>query len=217
MSAETHSQLNIDRFNDIAASWDEHPGRVETAQAVARAMLEVLGLRGDERALEFGCGTGLVTALLASSLRHVTAADSAPGMLEVLERKRSELGLDNVETLRADLSVETPTGAFDLIFSSMTLHHIKDVEALFRRLAGMLAPGGRVALADLEAEDGTFHGPDKPGIAHNGFERADIEAWLRAAGLEDVRLTTAHVVHKVGADDRPHDYPIFLATARKPG
>ena len=217
MSASTHSQRNIERFNEIAASWDEHAGRVETAQGVARAMLDTLDLRGDERALEFGCGTGLVTALLASSVAHVTAADSAPGMLAVLEQKRAELGLDNVETLQADVSVQAPQGPFDLIFSSMTLHHIEDVAGLFRRLAGMLAPGGRVALADLEAEDGTFHGPDKPGIAHHGFERADLERWLREAGLKDVRLSTAHMVHKLGADEREHDYPIILAVARKPG
>lgn len=216
MTASSHSQSNIDRFNEIAASWDENAGRVGTASGVARSMLAALELSGDERALEFGCGTGLVTALMAGSVQHVTAADSAPGMLEVLDRKRKELGLDNVQTLQADVSAETPPGSYDLIFSSMTLHHIQDVAALFRRLAGLLAPGGRVALADLDAEDGSFHGADKPGIAHHGFKRSAVEQWLRDAGLEDIRISTAHTVHKEVADGQERDFPIFLAVARKP-
>jgi SAM-dependent methyltransferase len=97
----------------------------------------------------------------------------------------------------------------------MTLHHIHDVQGLLARLANILAPGGRLALADLDREDGTFHG-DMEGVAHHGFERAAFEDWLRAAGLEDIAIRTAHVMHKSVADGESREYPIFLATARKP-
>ncbi|MGD8574313.1 MAG: class I SAM-dependent methyltransferase [Gammaproteobacteria bacterium] len=213
MTGADHSRANRERFDDIAASWDESPIRTEMARDVAEAILTAVSPSGNESALEFGCGTGLVTALLAPSLAHVLAVDNSPGMLEALEEKRARLALDNVSSQCLDLSRHLPEGPFDLVFSSMTLHHIEDVAGLFVRLAGVLKPGGVIAVADLDAEDGSFHG-DKPGIAHNGFDRDDIRAWLESAGLEDVAFRTAHVVHK-DRDGGARAYPVFLATAHR--
>lgn len=210
-----HSQANIDRFDAIARSWDEKPGRTQLARAVADAVRDTVAPRGDESAMELGAGTGLITALLAPSLGEVLAVDSSAGMLNVLRGKAEQLGLDNVKALEADLSKSIPAGPFDLIFSSMTLHHIEDVAGLIRRLADSLASGGSLALADLEREDGSFHG-DKPGIAHNGFDTDVFRRWLTEAGLVDVQLRQAHVVEKRDEDGARRAYPVFLATARKP-
>lgn len=214
MNENAVTRLNVERFNSIAGSWDDNPVRLELAQAVARAIAAAVPLAPDAQALEFGCGTGLVTALLAPELGRITAVDSAAEMLKVLREKARELGLDNVEPVEMDLSQALPPGPFDLIFSSMTLHHIEDVPALLARLSGLLAPGGRLALADLEREDGTFHG-EMPGVMHHGFEPAAVAGWLSAAGFGEIATRRAHVVHKTGSDDRPHDYPVFLISARR--
>jgi trans-aconitate methyltransferase len=214
MTHETLSEANRERFDNIAASWDEDPRRVGMARAIAQAIQEAVGPTGTERALEFGAGTGLLTALLAPTLGTVLAVDNSAGMLAVLDNKRGELGLTNVRTQQGDLSRETPAGPFNVIFSSMTLHHIQDAEGLLARLAGLLAPGGHLAVADLDHEDGSFHG-EAQGVAHHGFERAEVERWLRSAGLEEIAIDTAHVMHKPAADGRTREYPIFLATARK--
>ncbi|HKI86108.1 MAG TPA: class I SAM-dependent methyltransferase [Thermoanaerobaculia bacterium] len=211
---DKHAEENRERFDAMAASWDEDPRRVETARAVAAAIVEAVPLTGEERALEFGSGTGLVTVLLAPHVAHVVAADGSPGMLEVLERKRRDLGLDNVETVQCDLSRELPKGNFGLIYSSMTLHHIDDVPALLARLAEHLEPGGWLAVADLDSESGKFHG-DVKGVAHHGFSRADFENWLSAAGLTEIRLTTAHTVERE-TEEGVESFPLFLAAARKP-
>jgi putative AdoMet-dependent methyltransferase len=91
----------------------------------------------------------------------------------------------------------------------MTLHHVPDVPALFRRFAGHLRAGGWVALADLDQEDGSFH-EDAAGVHHRGFSREQIQSWLVAAGFQEVCLETATLVRQ---EDR--DYPVFLATARR--
>lgn len=213
--SNTATQANIDRFNAIADSWDDNPTRLELARAAAGGILENLALTGSEQAMEFGCGTGLVTALVAPNVASVLAVDSSAGMLEVLQRKTDELGLHNVQTCEEDLSRRIPAGPFDLIFSSMTLHHIADVAALFRRLSAALAPGGRVALVDLEQEDGSFHG-DTEGVMHHGFDPATVRSWLQEARFTEARTHRVHVLNKTGADERRHDYPIFLATATKP-
>jgi ubiquinone/menaquinone biosynthesis C-methylase UbiE len=210
------SRANVERFNSIAATFDDNPARIELARAVGSAILDGVPLTGRERAMELGCGTGLVTALLAPSLGHVLAVDGSAGMLDVLHRKLKALGIRNVESVEADLANQVPPGPFELVFSSMTLHHIADVEGLFIRIYDRLAPGGHVALADLALEDGTFHAEDVPGVMHHGFEPAELLRWLETAGFVDLQVRTAHVIKKTRADGSTREYPVLLVTGQRP-
>jgi len=211
------SRASAAHFDTAASTWEEDPGRTALARAVANAILEAIPFAGTERAMEFGCGTGLVTGLLAPSVGHLLATDNSAGMLDVLRRKLRELGIRNVEPMEADLAQRMPAGPFDFVFSSMTLHHIEDVAGLVARVHDALAPGGRVAFADLAKEDGSFHGPDVPGVMHHGFEPAELERWLEAAGFADVRVRIAHRMSRTRADGSTREYPVLLVTARRPG
>lgn len=208
-------QENIDRFNEIAAEWDKNPRRSETASAVATAIRDAVPLTGDECAFEFGCGTGMVTLALAPYVTSLLAMDSSPAMLDGLREKIRRLEIHNVETLQADLTSAPPLAPFDLILSSMTLHHIADTQSVLQLLYGMLRPGGRIALADLDREDGSFHG-DKPGIAHHGFDRDALAGWIAAAGFVDCDFSTAHYMDKTIDDGTTRRFPIFLVSARRP-
>lgn len=212
----TISDANIDRFNQLAAEWDEAPMRVGVANAIADAL--IAGIRPDKQmqALEFGAGTGLVTLRLAAHLASVVAMDSSAGMLDVLAQKAEKLGQSHVSTLVGEVPQDLPAGPFDLIFCSMTLHHIEDIDAVFAACHARLAPGGRVAFVDLDSEDGSFHG-DMPGIAHLGFARDAIQQMLARAGFGDIALTTAHTIQKPQDDGSQRPYPLFLALARKAG
>lgn len=208
-------QANVERFNDVAAEWDNDPKRVLMAQKIARAMRAALEPTGQERALEFGAGTGLVTLLMAPRLARVTVMDSSARMLAVLRDKCERKHLTEVEIVEGAVPEQLPSGPFDLIYSSMTLHHIEDVPGLLRTLALHLTVDGRVALADLDTEDGGFHAADVEGVAHHGFDRATFGDWLRAAGFTDVQFSTAFTARKERDDGTAHAYPIFLAIARK--
>ena len=209
------NQANIERFNTIASEWDSDPGRVLMAQKVARAMRAALAPTGQERALEFGAGTGLVTLLMAPKFAHVTALDSSAGMLDVLRQKCEKKQLSQVETIEGMVPDQIPDARYDLIYSSMTMHHVEDVPALLKTLADHLTPGGRVALADLDTEDGGFHREAK-GVVHHGFARGAFGDWLRDAGFADVQFSTAFTVQRASDDGTVHEYPIFLAIASKP-
>ncbi|MFN8095274.1 MAG: class I SAM-dependent methyltransferase [Vicinamibacteria bacterium] len=204
------TQDETNRFDEIASTWDEEPRRLEMATSIAAAIRRAVPLSPALAVLDFGCGTGLVTLALQPYVGRVTGADTSEGMLGQLRRKIEARGLGNVEAVRLDASsADLSEGAYDLVVSSMALHHVEDTAALFRQLHGLLRPGGRVALADLDREDGSFH-EDARGVFHLGFDRAAIGAGLSAAGFASVAIETATVTRK-----NDLEYPIFLATGRK--
>lgn len=209
-------QANIERFNNLAAQWDDDPIRVQTGQKVARAMHAALSPDGTESVLEFGAGTGILTLLMASKVAKLTVLDSSASMLEVLKAKCQRKGLSNVEVIEGSVPDDLPATTFDIIYSSMTLHHVENVAPLLHVLFTHLKPGGHVALADLDAEDGSFHG-DSAGVAHHGFARDTFAGWLRQAGFADVTLSTAWTMQRPDEDGANHAYPLFLAVACKPG
>jgi len=198
------------RFDQEAATWDDNPRRVRLAKAVAQTIAQRVPLSGAMTVLDFGCGTGLLTLRLQPLVGSITGADTSPGMLGMLARKVEEQALDTVESfLLKPEEAFALKGTYDLIVSSMTLHHVADVAALFRRFRAHLGAGGRVALADLDREDGSFHGSSED-VFHLGFERAAILALLSEAGFAEAETTTAYEIRRNG-----RDYPVFLATARR--
>ena len=111
-------------------------------EAMGREVLDRLDLRGDERVLDAGCGTGRVTAALVERLPRgeVVAVDGSPAMVEAA---RERLG-DGVELRVADLLALELDRPVDAILSTATFHWIADHDALFARLRELLAPGGRL-------------------------------------------------------------------------
>ena len=199
------------RFDQAAATWDEQPRRVRLARAVADEIARQIHLSHDMNVLDFGCGTGLLTLALQPLVRSVTGADASSGMLDVLRQKVQAQGLANVETILLDPEVPLSLGArFHLIVSSMALHHVANLAPLFRRFHERLEPGGRVALADLDREDGSFH-EDTRDVFHLGFERSDLQTLLAAAGFVGLDVTTATITRREN-----RDYPVFLITGRRP-
>lgn len=107
--------------------------------------LERRGLRGDEDAVDAGCGTGRVTELL---LRHlpegtVLAVDGSEAMVEAARRRFA--GEPRVRVERQDLLSLEVGEPVDVIFSTATFHWIQDHDRLFERLARALKPGGQLA------------------------------------------------------------------------
>jgi len=201
-------------FDTKAADWDKKKTRVALAGAIAEAISD-LPLNREMSAMEYGCGTGLVGLALAPRLGKLTAVDTSPGMLEVLQQKIDTAGVHNVTPLQLDLAHEPCVDRFDLIFSAMTLHHIEaanDILAVFCRL---LNDGGYLAIADLDREDGSFHAPGSRGVRHHGFDRRQLSRQLGEHGLTEVKDRTAYVFRKSGKDGTIRDYSIFLITGRK--
>lgn len=199
----------IEHFDQAAATWDQTDRRVVLAHAVAEAISTRVLLTREMTVLDFGCGTGLVTLELGPRVGFITGADTSPGMLKMLSEKAETQGV-SAKLIALDPSGTGDLGGpYDLIVSSMTLHHIADLPALFLRFMQHLNPGGQVALADLDEEDGTFH-EDMAGVHHKGFPRKRVHDWLEDSGFRQIQIKTATVTSK-----GEKDYPVFLATARR--
>ncbi len=201
-------------FDRAAARWDQEPRRVELARTVADAIICEVPPQQGMRALDFGCGTGLVTLALAPQVQEMVAADSSQGMLEQLVSKFSESGISNVQPflLPLDGAGQLPD-QFDLVVSSMTMHHIKDVAALVKRFHQVLKPAGWLCIADLQSEDGSFH-DDPTGIQHNGFTVSEMEQYFCAAGFHSVRTVPVMEILKTRAGQQ-HHYPVNLTVGRR--
>ena len=175
-----------DRIADPQARWGS-------------AVLDRLPLVGDETVLDAGCGSGRVTEQLLERLPdgRVIAVDAAPSMLVEARRRLARFG-DRVELVEADLSQPLAVGPVDAVFSTATFHWVPDHDALFRNLAGVLRPGGRLVaqcggagnVASVERAAAEVLGDAWPGpfrfataeetsahLAAAGF--ADVETWLQ--------------------------------------
>ena len=162
------------------------------------AVLDRLPLKGDERVLDAGCGSGRVTALLLERLPRgsVVALDVSEQMVE---QARRNLGRDRrVELVRADLTVRPLpiTGTVDAVFSNAAFHWISDHDVLFGNLAAVMRPGARLAaqcggegniasvvraVSEAGEEWGdtvTFAGVDETRRRLEGSGFRDVQVWL---------------------------------------
>jgi trans-aconitate 2-methyltransferase len=169
-------------------------------------VLARLPLYGDETVLDAGCGSGRVTELLLERLPRgrVIALDGSPSMIEAARARLARNG-DQVRFVVADLARPLPIArsSVDAILSTATFHWIADHDRLFRHLAAVLRPGGRLVAqcggeGNVEAVrrviatvgDG-WQGPwtfasaeaTRARLAAAGF--TDLETWLQD---EPVRL-----------------------------
>ena len=180
-----------------------------------RAALDLLlRLPGDlepRRIVDLGCGTGQHAALLKR--RHpeaqVVGLDSSAAMLE----QARALGAD-VDWVQADLAAWTPDAPVDLIFANASLQWLPDHEGLLRRLTGLLAPGGVIAVQMPLAWD-TLHYRTMRAVMADGpwserlSDRETIQALLSpdayydvlAEGCEAVDIWSTTYLHALTGPD----------------
>lgn len=195
-----------DLFKSKAGDWDERPIPAQISAGVGRALLERVALRDDMQVMDFGAGTGLICAQVAPHVAKVLAVDISEAMLSKLAEKPELAG--KVETICQDV-LKSPLGRrVDLVVSAMAMHHVQDTERLVRVFAEHLVAGGRIALADLDSEDGSFHPPGAEGVFHAGFDRDALRAILERHGFTDVDFRTAQELEREGKH-----YSVFLVTA----
>ena len=111
-----------------------------------RRLIDLLGLRGDERLLEVGCGPGVLLRALAAQLPHCefVGADRDAAFIAHAQRRARDENLRNIDFLVGD-AYALPSGdrMFDIAVSYTVLEHVDPVPFL-REQARVLVAGGKV-------------------------------------------------------------------------
>ena len=219
-------------FDVGATGWDTDR-RIERAKIISDEIAKAIDIKAEANAginagtnvLEFGCGTGLTSFWLRDRFDHITLVDSSEGMINELKKKIKEAGITNMTAICADITrmdgfkeVNAQTfltkDRFNIIYTSMALHHIADVGAVLKILYGLLRDNGTICIVDLTADDGSFHSLEKDFNGHNGFEQQDLKAVLEDAGFTDVRTRVFYEDTK-RIEDREVPYSLFIMTGSK--
>lgn len=200
--------MDKDFFAQRAHQYDQNSNRVDNVSQIAHSILEKTQLTPSMHVMDFGSGTGLLLERIAPYVGKMTAVDISPAMNCQLAAKRPHLGCE-LDILAINLEHQSLQMKFDGIISSMALHHIEHVGAMFATFHALLHEGGFIAIADLDAEDGSFH-TENSGVFHHGFARDHIAELARTAGFRQVTIADASVVHKPQGS-----YPVFLLNATR--
>ncbi len=205
----------MSRFDEEAQDWDT-PESQERAENIADAIRSRVLLSSEMTAFEYGCGTGQLSFELREELGPITLADNSEGMLEVLRDKIKAESAGNMEPVKLDLTNDPlPTERYDLVYTMMTLHHIQDTRHILSQFYELLNPGGYLCVADLDKEDGSFHGHDVDDV-HKGFDRKELAGLAEKSGFTEVSFSTAYQMEQeINEKSDTKIFPIFLMVAQK--
>jgi SAM-dependent methyltransferase len=187
-------------------------GALEQAELPDAAVLASLGcgnptavaeLREGERVLDLGSGGGIDVLLSARRVGPTGRAfgvDMTDEMLALAQRNAAEAGATNVEFLKGTIeALPLPADSIDVVISNCVVNLAADKPAVFREIARVLRPGGRIGITDIVAEDALT--PEQRaergsyvGCIAGALSFSEFASGLREVGLTDVSLTSTHTV-----------------------
>lgn len=205
----------MERFDTKAKEWDNNPDKSKRAKTFAIEIVDCIKPNKTKNALEFGCGTGLLSFELKDAFSTITLVDTSEGMINVLKEKIEKQGIKNFKPLLADLLIENNEQTdIDVIYTLMTLHHINDLDKAFKTFHSILNNNGYLCIADLVEEDGSFHAPKLNFDGHNGFNKKELSTKLAGYGFIMEYYSIPHTIEKQ-QDACIKKYPLFLMIAKK--
>ena len=163
----------------------------------------VADLNEGERVLDLGSGGGidvLLSARRVGPTGRVFGLDMTDEMLTLARRNAAEAGATNVEFLKGEIeAVPLPADSIDVVISNCVVNLAADKPAVFREIARVLRPGGRMGISDIVAEDhltaeqraerGSY-----TGCIAGALSMAEFRRGLEAAGFDDISITPTHGV-----------------------
>jgi SAM-dependent methyltransferase len=165
--------------------------------------IAVADLHPGERVLDLGSGGGIDVLLSAKRVGPTGRAfgvDMTDEMLALAQRNAAEAGATNVEFLKGHIeALPLPAESVDVVISNCVVNLAADKPAVFREIARVLRPGGRIGITDIVAEDhltasqraerGSY-----AGCVAGALSVTEFRVGLEAVGLTDVTITPSHTV-----------------------
>lgn len=202
-------------FDEKALDWDNDPKKVERASVFAKEISNFIMPNKEMNALEFGCGTGLLSFQLKDNFNKITLADNSEGMIDVLKDKIAQDNIKNfvpfhIKSFENDLKPND----YDVIYTLMTMHHILDLNEILKVFNSILNPGGFLCIADLVSEDGSFHSKYPDFNGHLGFNKDELEKILVSNGFNIEFYNICYEIEQI-INGEIKKYPLFLMICKK--
>lgn len=182
---------------------DELPDAAVLASLGCGNPTAVADLRPGERVLDLGSGGGIDVLLSAGRVGPTGRAfgvDMTDEMLALAMRNAAEAGATNVEFLKGHIeAIPLPAESIDVVISNCVVNLAANKLAVFREIARVLRPGGRIGITDIVADD-SLDAEERAergsyvGCIAGALSFSEFESGLRGVGLTDVSLTPTHAV-----------------------
>lgn len=193
-------------FNQLTSTQDEDI-RVKRAQAVSIEIESYIG-HGPLEVMEFGCGTGLISLNLKNKISEGLLVDSSSEKIKELEQKLNNRHISHLQTYTGDILESDIDRQFDVIYSSMVMHHIKDFKSVIKKLVSYLKTNGKLIIVDLLPDNGDFHRNHSEFDGHHGFSINEMVEALEEAGLKEVNGRKFYSSYKP-IENKKHPYSLF--------
>ncbi len=198
---------NTEKFDLIAGSYDT-PQRIEIAKRIADAICDYIQDGKNKRAIDFGCGTGLVGMYLLKDFESILFLDTSQNMIREVQRKISEGNIHNADTICFDFEEDSLADVHaDCIFMAQVLLHIKDFQPVLRKLYDVLNPGGHLIIVDFDKNVEI-----DSELVHNGFDQAALANIINEMGYKNVRSRTFYHGSKMFMN---RDASLFILDVQK--
>jgi ubiquinone/menaquinone biosynthesis C-methylase UbiE len=144
-----------DWFKDWANEYDNTLGKIDRHHHLLNRVVELSDVENGQKVLDIGCGTGLLSLkFLKKADCLIMGIDSSQEMLSIFNDKIVKLGLsDRVVTKLEDAAaLDFEDNSFDVVASTVTLHHLKDKLHTIKKIHSILKPNGRFILGDIDMD-----------------------------------------------------------------
>ena len=201
-------------FESRAKDWD-NDSRIKRSKIVAEKINEIIGNEKYNSIMEYGCATGLISLNLCDKFKKVTLMDSEKEMIKIVKEKLYKCEKNNVFPIQIYLMNESyKEEKFDLIYTSLTIHHIQNTEKIIKIFYNLLNENGMLCIIDLDKEDGSFHINQKDFNGHNGFEHRYMENIFESVGFSNIDSDTFYNGEKI-YKEKTIPYSLFYTVGYK--
>lgn len=198
---------NTDKFEMIANIYDTSE-RIQIAKVSSDAIREYLVDAKSKKAIDFGCGTGLVGMSLLNDFNSILFLDTSQNMINQIKQKISDLNIQNVDTLCFDFEKEGQSDLHaDYIFMAQVLLHINDAPLVLSRLYDVLNVGGHLLIVDFNKNEEIVSD-----MVHNGFDQVKLTDIMTKIGYRDIQSKTFYTGSKIFMN---HDASLFILDSQK--
>ena len=183
-------------FAKYAPEWDRLRQLDVDEEAVAATVRDMLPLTHKQKLLDLGTGTGRMLQVLGPDAGDALGLDNSHEMLAVARANVKRWGLENCQVRQADiLALPLVYGTFDAVVVHQVLHFLDRPWTAIAEAARVLAPGGRLLIADLGPHD-VEELREQHAHRRLGFADEEVRDWLQAQGL--AVETIRHLPGKLG-------------------